>query len=51
MPKTKVLIMFIVKFSIIIAELDLHQSVLQILWCDKWSGNCRHNATAMIEIC
>ena len=33
--KKKVVIMFIVKFSIIIAELDIPESVLQMLWCDK----------------
>ena len=30
--------MSIVKFSIIIAELDILESVLQMLWCDKQSG-------------
>ena len=30
--------MSIVKFSIIIAELDILESVPQMLWCDKQSG-------------
>ena len=51
MPKTKVLSMSIVKVSIVTSDLDVHQSVLQILWCDMQGGNSRYDTTAMVEIC
>ena len=55
MPKTKVLSMFIVKVSIITPDLDIHQSVLQILYygvpCRVAIQDIIYNTTAMVEIC